>query len=78
MPRLSTEAVEGAALALEGVDDVEGGDGLALGVLGVRDGVTDDRLEERLEDAAGLLVDHYGGQQARWVRGTATYWQRYA
>jgi len=56
--RLATEAVEGAALALEGVDNVERGDGLALGVLGVGDGVTDDTLEEGLEDTAGLLVDH--------------------
>jgi hypothetical protein len=29
-------------------------------VLGVGDGVTDDRLEERLEDTAGFLVDHGG------------------
>jgi len=56
--RLAAEAVEGAALPLEGVDNVEGGDGLALGVLGVGDGVTDDTLEEGLEDTAGLLVDH--------------------
>jgi hypothetical protein len=27
-------------------------------VLGVGDGVTDDRLQEGLEDATGLLVDH--------------------
>jgi hypothetical protein len=27
-------------------------------VLGVGDGVTDDTLEEGLEDTAGLLVDH--------------------
>lgn len=46
-------------MALEGVDDVEGGDGLALGVLGVRDSVTDDTLEEGLEDTTGLLVDHW-------------------
>ena len=56
--RLTTESVKGAALTLEGVDDVEGGDGLALGVLGVGDGVTDDTLEEGLENTAGLLVDH--------------------
>lgn len=56
--RLATETVEGAALPLEGVDDVEGGDGLALGVLSVGDGVADDTLEEGLEDTAGLLVDH--------------------
>ncbi|XBH76261.1 hypothetical protein VPH35_102934 [Triticum aestivum] len=54
---LAAEAVEGAALALEGVDDVHGGDGLAAGVLGVGDGVADDVLQEDLEHAAGLLVD---------------------
>jgi hypothetical protein len=56
--RLTTETVKGAALALERVDDVEGGDGLALGVLGVGDSVTDDTLEEGLENTTGLLVDH--------------------
>jgi hypothetical protein len=45
------------ALALERVDDVHGGDGLAARVLGVGDGVADDVLEEDLEHAAGLLVD---------------------
>ena len=45
-------------MALEGVDDVERGDSLALGVLGVGDSVTDDTLEEGLENTAGLLVDH--------------------
>ena len=54
---LAAKAVEGAALALEGVDDVEGGDGLALGVLGVGDGIADDVLQEDLEHAAALLVD---------------------
>lgn len=55
--RLTAEAVEGAALALEGVHDVERGDSLALGMLGVGDGITDHVLEEDLEDAAGLLVN---------------------
>ena len=59
---LATEPVQGAALALEGVHDVERGDGLALGVLGVGDGVADDALEEGLEDAAGFLVDHWSGR----------------
>jgi hypothetical protein len=36
------EAVEGAAGTLEGVDDVEGGNGLALGVFGVSDRVAND------------------------------------
>ena len=56
--RLTTETVEGTALALESVDDVEGGDGLALGVLSVGDSVADDTLKEGLENTAGLLVDH--------------------
>jgi hypothetical protein len=30
-------------------------------VLSVGDGVTDDTLEEGLEDTAGLLVDHWEG-----------------
>lgn len=67
--RLTSETVEGAALALEGVDDVEGGDGLALGVLGVGDSVTDDTLKEGLEDGAGLLVDHCRWGQRDVSRG---------
>jgi hypothetical protein len=54
---LAAEAVEGAALALEGVHDVHGGDGLPASVLGVGDSVADDVLEENLEHRAGLLVD---------------------
>jgi hypothetical protein len=56
--RLTTESVQSTSLALEGVDNVEGSDGLALGVLGVGDSVTDDRLEEGLENTTGFLVDH--------------------
>lgn len=56
--RLTAEAVESAALPLEGVDNVEGCDSLALGVLGVSDGVADDTLEEGLEHTTGLLVNH--------------------
>jgi len=55
---LTTETIQSTALALESVDDVEGGDGLALGVLGVGDGITDDTLEEGLENTTGLFVDH--------------------
>ena len=57
---LTAEAVEGLALALEGVDDVHGRDGLAAGVLGVGDRIADHVLEEHLEDTAGLLVDEAG------------------
>jgi hypothetical protein len=75
MKTLSTETVEGTALALESVDDIEGGNSLAwkelalsvfdlswmltLGVLSVCDGITNDTLEEGLENTTGLFVDHY-------------------
>ena len=57
---LASESVQGASLALERVDDIHGRDGLAAGVLGVRDGIPDDVLEEHLEDSAGLFVDEAG------------------
>ena len=56
--RLTTETVQGAALSLESVDNVERGDGLALGMLSVGDCVTNDTLKEGLENTTGLLVDH--------------------
>jgi hypothetical protein len=55
---LTTETVQSAALSLEGIDDVQRGDGLALGVLSVGDSVTDDTLKEGLQNTTGLLVDH--------------------
>ena len=58
MRLLSTETVQSAALSLESVDNIEGGDGLSLGVLSVGDGVSDDTFEEGLQDTAGFLVDH--------------------
>jgi len=45
-------------LSLESIDHVERGDGLSLGVLGVGDSITDDTLEEGLENTTGLFVDH--------------------
>merc|ERR1711868_123643 len=57
---LASEAVQGASLPLEGIDDIHGGDGLPLGVLGVGDRVPDNVLKEHLEDATGLLVDEAG------------------
>lgn len=58
MSNLSTETVQSAALSLESIDNIEGGDSLSLGVLGVGDSVSDDTFEEGLQDAASLLVDH--------------------
>lgn len=46
------------SLPLQGVDDIEGSDGLALGVLSVGDSVTDDTLKEGLQNTTSLLVDH--------------------
>ena len=57
MVELTAESVESAALTLQSVDDVHGGDGLSLGVLRVGNGITDDILEEDLENAAGLFID---------------------
>eukprot|EP00955_Chlamydomonas_euryale_P059345 357359-Chlamydomonas_euryale.AAC.1 len=54
---LAAEAVQRTALALERVDDIEGGHGLAARVLRVGDRVADDVLQEDLEHAARLLVD---------------------
>ena len=53
----SAETVEGSALSLESVDNVESGDGLSLGVFGVDNGVADNVLEEGAEDSASLLID---------------------
>ena len=54
---LTTEAVQGAALALEGIHHIHGGHSLPAGVLGVGHGITHNILQEHLEDATGLLVD---------------------
>ena len=45
-------------MALQSIDDIERGDGLALGVFGVGDSIADDALEEGLQNTTGLLVDH--------------------
>jgi len=54
---LTAEAVEGLALALERVDHIHSGHGLAAGVLGVGHRVADHVLEEHLEHTTGFLVD---------------------
>ena len=56
--RLTTEPIQRTPLPLQRIHDVQARDGLALRVLGVRDGVADDGLEEGLEDAARFFVDH--------------------
>lgn len=44
-------------MALEGIDNIHGGDSLPLGMLSVGDSITDDVLKEDLEDTSGLLID---------------------
>ena len=55
--RLAAEAVERAPLVLEHSHHVHGGHRLPLCVLGVGHCVSDDALQEHLEDTSGFLVD---------------------
>lgn len=59
-------------MPLQGVDDIEGSDGLALGVLSVGDSVTNDTLEEGLQDTTSLLVDHGGDTLDTTTAGKTT------
>ena len=54
---LTSEAVQGAALALECVDNIKGSHSLSAGMLSVGDSVSDDVLKEHFQDTSGLLVD---------------------
>ena len=54
---LTAKAVEGTALTFEGVDNVHGGDCFAFGMFGVGDSISNDILEEHLEDTSCLLID---------------------
>ena len=54
---LTSKSVQSAALPLQGIDHIHGGDSLPLGMLGVGDSIPDDILQEDLEDSPGLLVD---------------------
>lgn len=63
---LTTETIQSTALALQSIDNIEGGDGLALGVLSVGDSITDDALEEGLQNTTGLFVNHCDDALASW------------
>ena len=54
---LTSESVKSTSLSLKSVDDVHSRNGLSASVFGVGDGVSDDVLEEHLEDTTGLLID---------------------
>ena len=54
---LTSKSVQGSALPLQGIDDINGGDRLPLGMLGEGDGITDDVLRENLQKTTGLFID---------------------
>ena len=55
--RLTSETVKGLSLTLESVDNVHCYDSLTAGVLSVGYRITNDVLEEYLENTASLLID---------------------
>ena len=57
---LSSETVKGAALSLEGVDDVKGSNSLAASMLSVGNCVSDNVLKEDFQHATSLFVDETG------------------
>ena len=59
-------------MSLEGVDDIHGCDGLSLGVLAVGDGISDDVLEEHLQNSTSLLVDEAGDSLDSSTTGKTT------
>ena len=65
--RLTAKSVQSTSLTFERVHNVHGCHGLALGVLGVRNCITDYVLKENFENTTSLLVD-----QARDSLDTAT------
>ena len=68
--QLATKAVQGAALPLESVDHVHGGDSLPLGVLSVGDGISDDVLQENPENSTSLLM---AGLVMPWMLSLNTF-----
>ena len=54
---LPSKAVQGPALALESIDNVESCHCLTAGMLSVGDCIPDDVLQEDLEDTPGLFID---------------------
>nr|XP_029724609.1 histone H3.v1 [Aedes albopictus] len=57
---LTSETVQSASLALQSVHNIHSGDGLALGMFSVGDGITDHVFQEHFEDATSFLVDQTG------------------
>merc|ERR1719180_639803 len=54
---LASEAIESTALPLQGIHDIHSSDSLPLGMLSVSDRITDNILQEDLQDTPSLLID---------------------
>uniref|UniRef100_V5H359 Uncharacterized protein n=1 Tax=Anoplophora glabripennis TaxID=217634 RepID=V5H359_ANOGL len=52
-----TETVQGSTLSLQSVDDIQRSDGFSLCVLSVSDSVSDNVLQEGLENTSDFFVD---------------------
>ena len=75
--RLTSESVQGASLAFQGIDDIHSGDGLPLGVLGVGDSISDHVFEENFEDTSSFFVDQSTDSfYTTTTRQTADGWLR--
>ena len=75
--RLTSESVQGTSLAFQGIDDIHSGDGLPLGVLGVRDSISDHVFEENFEDTSSFFVDQSTDSfYTTTTRQTADGWLR--
>ena len=55
--RSTSETVDGSALPLESVNNIKSSDGFSSGVLSVGDSISDDTLEESLEDLSGVVIN---------------------
>lgn len=53
----TSETVDGSALPLKSIDNIHSSDGFSSGVLSVGDGISDNTLEESLEDLSGVIID---------------------
>ena len=75
--RLTSESVQGASLAFQGIDDIHSGDGLPLGVLGVGNSISDHVFEENFEDTSSFFVDQSTDSfYTTTTRQTADGWLR--
>ena len=54
---LTSKSIKGAALTLEGIDNIHGCDCLPLGMFSVGDCITDDIFKENLQNSSSLLID---------------------